>query len=159
MKNHILSVSTILLLTNCADLGPEPSEAFGALEAGQLEVRLAKVPELEPEQCNRNLFAGFQSDDGTPIRLNLDMLVKAPGTSTQRYSREWVLGITADKNLLVGQTALFPEPVEKPCNEVELELITLSCAYDNEKEVSACPANVRWQWLNGFKMVRVPKTK
>lgn len=159
MKNNLLSVSTILLLASCADPGPDYSLAFGALEAGQLEIRLGKVPKLETEQCNRNLYAGFQSDDRTPIRLNLDMLVKADDSSIQRYSREWVLEPAAGNNLLAGQTSLFPEPVEKPCNEVELELLTLTCAYDNEKEVIACPANVRWQWLNGFKMVRVPKTK
>lgn len=160
MKYKIGSIAAILLLTSCgSDQQDGLASAFPELQDNHLEIRLGNMPELTGGQCNRNMYAGFRSNSGETIKLTIDLAIAAEGSSIQRYERELLLEKTSRGDLVAGQNFLFPESIEQACDKIHLTMFTMSCAYGPEMETRACPLNRKWQWLQGFKMVEIPKAR
>ena len=151
------SIIAVMLLSSCGgESRPELAQAFPDLENNKLEIRLGNMPDLTENQCNRNMYAGFRSQSGEPIKLTISLTAAPDGASIERHKRELLLEPTSSENLLVGQTPLFPSAIQQSCKEIDVKMFTMSCTYGPETEPRACPQNIRWQWLQGFKMISPP---
>jgi len=158
MKYTIAMIAVSLTLAGCGgSSGPDFAAAFPDLEKDHLEIRLGNMPELDAGQCNRNMYAGLRTSEREVIKLTIDLSATPTGGSPQRYQRELLLGETSAGDLVAGQVSLFPDHLGHACRDVDVDMLTMSCSFGTEQRSGACPGKIRWQWLQGFKMIKPPK--
>lgn len=135
------------------------ARTFPDLKKNQGEIRMGFLPELGDEKCDRNMYSGLRTDQTETITLHLKMVVMGTGVSMQRHERQLVLTPMEQKGWLAGQTRLFPAPIETACKNVHVKMTTMHCTYGSNEERRACPGSIRWNRLQGFKMIEVPDVK
>jgi len=157
---HLVAMTLpVFVLSACGEPKAGFEQAFPDLASKQLEIRMGQTPGLDPAKCNRNMYAGFRTDEEAPVTLKVDLVATAVGISMQRYTRELVLDGTSRDDLLAGQTPLFPETLDVACPEVTVRMLTMECLYGSDQVPRACPGSRKWQWLQGFKEISVPKAR
>ena len=156
MKYMLSAVVVALTLTGCSKSGSGFASAFAKLESNTMEARLGHLPELGEAQCNRNLYIGYRGDDAAPMNVSLNMVVRGDGLSMQQYEREFALETTSKSDLVAGQVSFFPEVISQSCKTVHVSMMTMTCTAANGERMR-CPGKMRWQWLQGFKMIEMPK--
>ena len=158
MISKMIAIGAVLLMGACADQQTdELAAAFKDLEQNHLEIRLGNMPELGEAQCNRNMYAGLRGDIRGSTNIHLNFTASIDGTSPQMFERELVLETTSQADLIAGQVPLFPRPMQSSCSKVHVTILSMSCSDAADTDVQSCPMNVRWQWLQGFKMFEIPK--
>ena len=155
MKSLFILAAIIPLITACGSSEPSVAQAFPDLKQDGLEIRMGYLPELGDVKCDRNMYAGYRTDQTTAVTFNIKMFVNAPGTSMVIYDRQLTLS-PMQKGYLGGQTRLFPAPIEASCKTVNVKMTSMYCTYGPDNERRACPKTIRWNWLQGFKMIETP---
>jgi len=159
MKYTIAMIAVSLTLIGCdGSSGPDFASAFPDLEKDHLEIRLGNMPELDAGQCNRNMYAGLRTNKSELLKLTIDLVATPTGSSSQRYERELLLEETSEGDLVAGQVSLFPDNLNHACRDVDVDMLTIRCSFGSEERSEACPGKIRWQWLQGFKMIKPPKS-
>lgn len=155
MKSFIAPVVLCALISGCGPKEPDVASAFRELGANKVEIRMGYLPELGDAVCDRNMYAGYRSDQAEAVTFTLNMVVKHPG-KMESYERQLTLEPIKKSGILAGQARLFPAPIETSCSNVDVKMTTMSCTYGPDNEQRACPRNITWQWLQGFKMIATP---
>ena len=159
MKNTIAPAVLCALISGCGPSKSDIASAYKDLKDNQVEIRMGHLPELGEAKCDRNMYAAYRTDQAETVTFNLEMFVMQPGVPTQRYERQLELTPLKKSGLVVGQTRLFPVPLEAPCKEVLVQMTTMTCTYGKTNEKRNCPGKIRWNWLQGFKMIETPSTQ
>lgn len=157
MTYKLSMIASVLLVAGCGASEPDIAAAFPDLQENHMEVRLGNMPELGEGQCNRNMYAGFRSGAGETVKLSIDLAAFPDGASMQRSTLELVLEAGSREGFVVGQMPLFAETLSQSCREVDLKMLTMRCTYGPNEESRACPIKIKWEWLQGFKMIEIPK--
>lgn len=147
-----------IIVAGCSDTSDDYATAFGELEPNILEIRFGQSPEASDKQCNRTLYAGHRSTQGAHFDLILKYTAHIDGMPPLKQTRNLQLGATTESDLVAGQTLLFDEAPNRPCSEVHLVMTDLKCSLSLTGKETKCP-NTTWSWLQGFKMVEIPKSK
>ncbi|MEO9969038.1 MAG: hypothetical protein ABJG15_04270 [Hyphomonadaceae bacterium] len=159
MKYCATGIVLAILVSGCGPSQQDLGAAFPELENSFMEARLGHMPELGEGQCNRNLYAGYRADDAAPMKVSIDLVVQGDGISMERYQRDLLLEATSRDDLVAGQTPLFPETIAAACSKLDVNMLTMSCSSIADGARQECPRSVRWQWLQGFKMIKPPQRR